>query len=217
MPDDPGGAGGRFVTVEGADGVGKTTLARALASRAEAQGWAVISLREPGGTDLGERIRDLVLHAPKPADPRAELLLFCAARAQLVAERIRPALGAGALVICDRFTDSTVAYQHAGRGLPRAEVLAAAHAATGGLTPDLSFLLDLDPERARARGGEATDHLERESPDFRERVRRGFLDIAREEPDRLIVLDADRPASDLAQQAWSTLAGRLPAAQATTR
>ncbi|MYD64407.1 MAG: dTMP kinase, partial [Chloroflexi bacterium] len=158
----PTGAAGRFVTIEGGEGTGKTTLLAALAERSRSGGLDVVTCREPGGTALGERLRTALLGADGAApDPRAELLVFAAARAQLVAEVIRPALERGALVLCDRYADSTTAYQHHGRGLPRETVVAVNAAATGGLTPDLTLLLDLPATEGLRRAGRAGDYMER--------------------------------------------------------
>ena len=194
---------GCFVTIEGGEGTGKSTLLTALADRAQAAGREVVTCREPGGTALGERLRDALLGAEgEPPDARAELLVFAAARAQLVAEVIRPAIEAGSLVLCDRYADSTVAYQHHGRGLPRDTVDAVNAAATGGLTPDLTLLLDLPPAEGLRRAGRASDYMEREDLAFHERVRAGFTALASAEPERWRVLDASTPAEDVADVAW---------------
>ena len=194
---------GCFVTIEGGEGVGKTTLLAALADRAREAGLDVVVCREPGGTALGERLRDALLRAGGDApDAHAELLVFAAARAQLVAEVIRPALERSALVVCDRYADSTTAYQHFGRGLPRKTVDAVNAAATGGLTPDLTLLLDLPPAEGLRRAGRAGDYMEREDLAFHERVRAGFSALAQAEPDRWRVLDASRGADEVAAGAW---------------
>lgn len=195
---------GCFVTIEGGEGVGKTTLLAALADRAREAGLDVVVCREPGGTPLGERLRDALLRAGGDApDAHAELLVFAAARAQLVAEVIRPALDRAALVVCDRYADSTTAYQHFGRGLPRATVDAVNAAATGGLTPDLTLLLDLPPSEGLRRAGRAGDYMERENLAFHERVRAGFAALAQAEPERWRVLDASRGADEVAGEAWT--------------
>ena len=194
---------GRFVTIEGGEGAGKSTLLAALAERARAAGLDVTTCREPGGTALGERLRAALLGADgPPPDARAELLVFGAARAQLVAEVIRPALERGALVLCDRYADSTVAYQHFARGLPRATIDAVNAAATGGLAPDLTLLLDLPPAEGLHRAGRAGDYMEREALAFHERVREGYAALADAEPARWRVLDASMAAADLAGLAW---------------
>ncbi|MFA7248739.1 MAG: dTMP kinase [Dehalococcoidia bacterium] len=196
---------GWFVTLEGGEGAGKSTQIAALARLATVAGLEVVTCREPGGTPLGERLRSALLSTEAgettPA-PAAELLVFTAARAQLVAEVIRPALERGALVICDRFSDSTMAYQHYGRGLDRAMVEAANHAATQGLVPDLTVLLDLPPEQAFQRGDRGGDYLEREDMAFHRRVRRGFLELAAAEPERWLVLDATHPEMQITHAAW---------------
>ncbi len=198
------GLRGTFVTLEGGDGAGKTTLHQALVERAEAAGHEVVACREPGGTALGERLRE-ALQASRVLDRRAELLIFETARAQLVAQVIRPALSRGALVLCDRFADSSLAYQHSGRGLPISVVASLNEFATDGLVPDLTLLLDLDPEVARRRRGRPTDQFEREERSFHERVRAGFLTLAQGEPERWIVLDAEQSEDVVADLAWQTL------------
>ncbi|MCY3656572.1 MAG: dTMP kinase [Chloroflexi bacterium] len=206
MAPSTGDLAGCFVTIEGGEGTGKTTLLAALAERARAKGLDVVTCREPGGTALGERLRSALLGADGSApDPRAELLVFGAARAQLVAEVIRPALERGWLVLCDRYADSTTAYQHHGRGLPRETVDAVNAAATGALTPDLTLLLDLSPDEGLRRAGRAGDYMEREALAFHERVRDGYGELARSEPQRWRVLDASRGAADVADEAWGEI------------
>ncbi len=198
---------GRFVTLEGGEGAGKTTLLVGLEARARGAGGEVVTCREPGGTGLGERLREALLGAAS-ADPpaaRAELLVFASARAQLVAEVIRPALARGALVLCDRYADSTVAYQHDGHHIEREAVDAANELATGGLWPDLTLLLDLPPYEGLRRSGRATDYLESEPLDFHRRVRTGYLREAEANPERWLVLDATRPPDALADEAWERI------------
>jgi len=205
---------GCFVTLEGGEGAGKSTQIAALARLAAGAGVEVVTCREPGGTPLGERLRAALFATGEgetsPA-PAAELLVFTAARAQLVAEVIRPALERGALVICDRFADSTLAYQHYGRGLDRSMVEAANAAATQGLVPDLTLLLDLAPEQGFQRGERGLDYLEREDVEFHRRVRRGFLELAAAEPERWLVLDATRPEMQITHAAWQRIHARLEA------
>jgi len=202
--------GRRFVTLEGGDGVGKSTLQAALVARAESGGHEVVACREPGGTPLGERLRGALFEsADGETDPTAELLVFEAARAQLVAEVIRPALDRGAVVISDRFADSSLAYQHHGRGLPADLVTQANEVATGGLTPALTILLDLDPSEGATRRGEAGDYLEREDGGFHGRVRDGFRALAEADPGRWLVLDASQSAEVVADAAWKELSARL--------
>ncbi|MXZ63358.1 MAG: dTMP kinase [Chloroflexi bacterium] len=209
MAPPTGDAAGCFVTIEGGEGTGKTTLLAALAERGRAAGLDVVTCREPGGTALGERLRSALLGSDGSApDPRAELLVFGAARAQLVSEVIRPALERGALVLCDRYADSTTAYQHHGRGLPRDTVDAVNAAATGGLAPDLTLLLDLLAEEGLRRAGRAGDYMEREALAFHERVRDGYGELARSEPQRWRVLDASRGAAVVADEAWGEIVRR---------
>lgn len=197
---------GRFVTLEGGEGAGKTTLQGSLEDRARRAGHAVVTCREPGGTQLGERLRDALLgHSSESPDIVAELLVFTAARAQLVAEVIRPALDRGALVLCDRYLDSTVAYQHYGRGIEREAVDAANAVATGGLLPDLTVLLDLPPFEGLRRVGRVSDYLEREPLDFHRRVRAGYLAEAEAGSGRWLVLDATRSPDVLAEAAWENV------------
>ncbi|HVC79884.1 MAG TPA: dTMP kinase [Chloroflexota bacterium] len=180
-----------FITVEGPEGGGKSESARWLGEWLTARGHLVTVTREPGGTALGERVRALVLAEDTPS-PLAALLLFSASRVELVREVIRPALAAGQLVICDRHTDSTLAYQGCGEGLPLDEVRAVNRLATGGLTPDLTFLLDVPAEvglRRRAADG-AWNGMDARRLDFHQRVREGFLCLARDDPRRWRVIDA---------------------------
>jgi dTMP kinase len=185
---------GLFVTLEGPEGSGKTVVARRLASELERRGHRVVLTREPGGTRLGERVRDILLgRTDLGIDRRADALLFNAARAQLVAEIIRPALDLGAIVLCARFADSTLAYQGYGAGLPIDELRDLARVATGGLDPDLTLLLDVDPELGiRRKSAGARNRFESIDLDFHRRVRTGFLDLASGEPDRWRVVDSSR-------------------------
>jgi len=186
---------GRFVTLEGPEGSGKTVIAKRLAAALEARGTSVLLTREPGGTRLGERLREVLLSdAESQISPRADALLFNAARAQLVGEVIGPALDAGQVVICARFADSTLAYQGYGAGVSLADLRALAEIATGGLQPDLTVLLDVAPEVGLRRKAEA-DRTRFEATfdlDFHRRVRAGFLELAAAEPDRFVVVDSSR-------------------------
>ncbi len=196
---------GLFVTLEGGEGSGKSTQLAALTERAREGGRVVVACRDPGGTPLGERLRDALFASDDAPSAEAELLVFSAARAQLVREVVRPALDAGALVLCDRFADSTVAYQQHGRGLDRALVEAVNAAATGGLSPDLTLLLDIAPEAALARSDAGANYMERQDLEFHRRVRDGYLELARREPERWLVLDASRPAEELTAEVWARL------------
>ena len=191
--------GGTFITLEGPEGGGKSLLARRLVEFLEGTGVRARLTREPGGTSLGEQVRALVLaqtNGGAGIDPMAEALLFNAARAQLVAEVIRPALEAGEVVVCDRFADSTLAYQGYGSGASIDDLRAIADAATGGIRPDRTLLLDVSPEIGLARKADGTRNRFELAfdVDFHRRVRAGFLDLARREPDRWRVLDAGQPA-----------------------
>lgn len=211
---------GLFLTFEGPDGAGKTTQIARLEDALAALGHAVTRTREPGGDAVGERVRDLLLHsgAPGGVGAEAELLLFAAARAQNVASVVRPALAAGHVVLCDRFTDSTLAYQGAGRGLPR-DVIAVLNAfATGGLTPDRTFLLDLLPALGLSRQRAAEQNrLDREDLAFHERVRAGFLATAAREPGRVVVLDAARAPDTIFADLLAAVVALLPPAALATK
>jgi dTMP kinase len=192
---------GLWVTLEGGDGAGKTTQAALLQEWLEASGRTVVRTREPGGTEVGVLIRDIVLHHRGEVAPRAEALLYAADRAQHVETLVRPALARGDVVVQDRYLDSSVAYQGAGRVLDATEVRDLSLWATGGALPDVTILLDLDPVAARARldaDDKPFDRLEAEREDFHARVRAAFLDLASAEPARFLVLDATLPAAELA-------------------
>jgi dTMP kinase len=194
-----------FVTFEGLDGSGKSTQAELLRAWLEEEGEDVVLTREPGGTELGERIRDLVLHGGHVA-PWAEALLYAASRAQHVEQVIRPALERGASVVCDRYLDSSVAYQGVGRGLGLERVLQLNLDAVGGLLPDRTFLLELDPAQVTARLAEQQpDRLEREGDDFHARVAEGYRELASRFPERIVVLDGTRPADELAEEVHGAL------------
>lgn len=192
---------GLFVTFEGGDGVGKTTQAALLDAWLTSVGRTVVRTREPGGTEVGVLIRDIVLHHRGEVAPRAEALLYAADRAHHIETLVRPALERGEVVIQDRYLDSSVAYQGAGRVLGRDEVRELSLWATGGLLPDVTVLLDLDPASARERldaDDKPFDRLESEKEHFHARVREEFLSLAAAEPDRFLVLDAALPPDELA-------------------
>lgn len=184
---------GLFISFEGIDGVGKSTQADLLESWLTEQNKEVVRTLEPGGTDVGVEIRKILLHHKGDLAPRAEAALFAADRAHHVASKIRPALEQGKIVITDRYFDSSVAYQGAGRDLSRTEVRDLSLWAVGGLLPDLTVLLDLPAEQARARrntSGTEPDRLEKEKTEFFETVRSAYLDLANAEPERFLVVDA---------------------------
>lgn len=189
-----------LLTLEGIDGSGKSTQAGLLVEHLRACGDEPLLVREPGGTALSEAVRALLLDPARPVDPVAELLLFSAARAQLCAERIRPALAAGRPVVCDRFYDSTTAYQGGGRGLLDPGWLEGLHArATGGLVPDRTYLVRVTPALARARrAGTAADRMEAAEDDFFDRVAATYDRLAAAHPHRFLVLDGSRPVAALA-------------------
>jgi dTMP kinase len=203
---------GCFVTFEGGEGSGKTTQLERLAQRLRARGLEPLVTREPGGTPLGEGIRTLLLDPLRRPAPMTEALLMEAARAELVAGVIRPALAVGRVVLCDRYDDSTLAYQGGGRGLDADLLRALSRAATGGLRPDLTLLFDLDPaaglaRRARAEG--SVNRLDREPEAFHSRVRARYLELAAAEPARFVVLDGALPPDRLEERVWAALEPRL--------
>jgi len=202
-----------FITLEGPDGSGKTTQARLLAEWLREQGHKVVLTREPGGTDIGDQIR-AVLHDPHNAamDARTEILLYSASRAQHVAQRIRPALAAGEIVISDRYADSTLAYQGYGRGLDLETLRTITAFATGGLTPDLTLYLDLASQaglqRRQLSGGE-WNRLDAEALEFHQRVRAGYLELVKQEPERWVVINAARPVEEVQAEIRALVQAKL--------
>ena len=204
---------GRFITFEGGEGCGKSTQVRRLKEALEAKGHEVLLTREPGGTRLSELIRGLLKDEREdPPCDRAELLLFLAARAQLVRNVIRPALDAGTWVVSDRFSDSTFAYQGYGRGLPLDVLRLANDFACEGLRPDLTVLLDVDTEtsRARLRKREAAtnttaDRIEQAGDVFHARLRQGFLEMAAQEPNRIVTIEASGTPDEVWEKVWKSL------------
>jgi len=193
-----------FVSFEGLDGSGKTTQAELLRARLEADGIEVLMTREPGGTELGEKIRDLVLHG-NHVTPWAEALLYAAARAQHVDEVIRPALERGASVISDRYVDSSVVYQGVARGLGLERVFDLNLTAVGGLMPDHTFLLQIDPADVPDRLIGELDRLEREGDAFRALADAGYRDLAARFPERIFVVDGTRPEDEIADRIYGAL------------
>jgi dTMP kinase len=219
---------GLFITFEGGEGSGKTTQLKLLANRIRGSGTEVIDTQDPGGTAIGKEIRALLLHAPlhtigdragsSPITATTELLLYEASRAQLVQELIAPALARGAVVLCDRFTDSTLAYQGFGRGIDLHLIQQLNRFSTDGLVPDRTILLDLDPRiglmRRRSEGDIETatelsvglsgwDRIESEPLDFHQRIREGYLTLAREDPNRIFMIDASLGTAEIETIIWN--------------
>lgn len=190
-----------FITFEGPDGSGKTTQARLLAEFLRARGYVVELTREPGGTEIGEQIRNVILSTHNRAmRDETEVLLFSAARAQIVAELIRPALAAGKIVLCDRYYDSTFAYQGYGLGLDLDALRAITRFATGGLVPDVTFYVDVPAEIGLARRQRgATNRLDQKDIEYHARVRKGYLELARAEPARFVIVDGTRAIAQVQQ------------------
>jgi dTMP kinase len=200
---------GRFIVLEGGEGAGKSTQIGLLVDALRAGGSPVTVTREPGGTAIGEGIRDLLLDPRMGGmDPRTEALLYAADRAQHVAEVIRPALEAGGLVVCDRYVDSSLAYQGLARGLGLERILDISTWATGGLMPDLAVYLDVTPEVGFTRMDRSRDRMESEAPGFHERVRSAYLQIAERSPERFEVVDATGGPSDVHARVMGVLAAR---------
>lgn len=215
--------GGLFITFEGGEGGGKSTQARLLVVALRQRGIPVVHTREPGGTPVSEAVRRVLLTPGGRVAPLTELLLYEAARAQHLTEIVRPALARGAVVVCERYTDATEAYQGHGRGLPLVDIRRLNRVATGGLSPDVTFLLDVPVRRglraarrlakrvtasaARSRGG---DRMERESDAFHERVRRGYLALARRSPRRVRTIPWGRTVEDVQSSVWSEVRRRIP-------
>jgi len=191
---------GLFITFEGPDGSGKTTQIRLLKEWLEEQGYSCVLSREPGGTVIGEKIRDIILDKNhREMDSRAEALLYAAARAQHVAQVIRPALEGGCMVICDRFTDSSIAYQAYGRGLGK-DVAEINRFATGGLQPDVTFLMRLSPEVGQSRiEGREHDRIELEKMEFHRKVFEGYQELERSESQRIIGIEASGTIQEISQ------------------
>lgn len=208
---------GLFVSFEGGEASGKSVQAKRLADRLIAEGREVVSVREPGSTPVGERVRDVVLHAQDiPLAPNAQALLYSTARAQLVRDVIRPALAAGKIVIVDRFYDSTLAYQGYGHGADLKGLRAVTAFAVGDTRPDRTLLLDLPVEAAEGRAatrkpGRAWDRFEAEATTFHQRVRDGYRELAAAEPARFTVIAADRDVESVAADVWRAVERLLPA------
>jgi dTMP kinase len=203
---------GLFITLEGGDGSGKSTQIEYLREWCEARGREVIQSFEPGGTEFGKEIREIVLHSRGHITPRSEALLYAADRAHNIATVVRPAMERGAVVLQDRYLDSSVAYQGAGRVLDAIEIRDLSLWATEGLKPHVTILLDLDPEVSRDRltaENKPFDRLESEALDFHIRVRQSYLDIAAAEPERFLVIDATLPREDIRDRIFERLGALL--------
>lgn len=206
---------GFFIVFEGGEGSGKTTQVSPLVERLAEEGLDVLALREPGGTPVGDRVRDVLLDVANGGmGAVTEAMLYEACRAELVAKRIAPHLASGGVVVCDRFTDSTLAYQGYGRGLDLGVLRGLSDVATGGLRPDLTVVFDIVPEVGLERATMlCADRLEREEVAFHERVRAGFLEIAAAGgPERYAVIDASSPAAEVADRVWGAVRCRLASA-----
>jgi dTMP kinase len=202
-----------FITLEGPEGSGKSTHAPRLAEYLRSKGHDVLLTREPGGTSIGDQIRAILNdHANAAMEPRAEILLFCASRAQLIARMVRPHLERGFTVVCDRYADSTLAYQGYGRGLNLAQLKSISDFATDGLTPDITLLLDLPVEvglARRRRSDSDWNRLDALEVDFHRRVRQGYLRLARRAPKRWIRIDAGRDEEEVWSQILRSVAARI--------
>ena len=202
---------GRLIAFEGVEGAGKSTQLELLRAALEGRSREVVVTREPGGTPAGERVRAVVLDPEVELHPRAEALLFAAARAELVEEVIRPALERGAVVLCDRYLDSSLAYQGGARGLGVGPVIEVNRFATGGVVPDLVVLLDLDPAAGLARRAGDRDRIEAQELDFHRRVRSAFRDLAAADPARFCVVDAAAPVAEVAARVQAAVLSLLEA------
>ncbi|MBR6090231.1 MAG: dTMP kinase [Anaerolineaceae bacterium] len=202
-----------FITFEGPDGSGKTTQLNRLVALLEQEGKSVVRTREPGGTDIGDQIRSVIMDMKnKKMAPRAEILLFCASRAQLVEELIRPSLDEGKIILCDRYADSTMAYQGYGHGLDRQVLGTLLNFATGGLKPDLTLLFDVPSGvglRRRMNNHEEWNRMDDYELRFHERVRNGYLELAAAEPERWVVINADRSPDEIFEDVVTVLKDRL--------
>lgn len=198
---------GKFITFEGGEGSGKSTHIDRLVTRLRQEGYQVLIAREPGGTEVGEQIRHILQYSKQSAAmvPETELLLFCASRAQLVRQVIQPALNNGTIVICDRFLDSTTVYQGVGRKIDPQSVATINRFAAGAHLPDLTLVIDLDPRIGleRVRGRELFDRMENQALEFYDRVRQGYLDLAKRENRRVKVIDGSQTIEGIATQIWS--------------
>ena len=196
---------GKFITFEGADGSGKTTQIEKIKDYLEKKGERCLLTREPGGSDLGNKIREILLHYDGEIDSLAELLLYMADRAQHVKKIILPALNSGITVLCDRYTDSSVAYQGYARGLDTERIIRLNEIATDGLTPDLTIVFDVETETAIKRVGEIKDRLEQEGTEFHKKLRHGYLELAKRFPGRIKVVNSNLSIEEVFEQVKEVL------------
>ena len=197
------GLRGKFIVFDGGEGCGKSTQARMLRDRLESQGLAVALVRDPGTTHIGEQIREILLNPLHvEMNMRCEMLLYMAARAQMMSESIQPALNDGAVVICDRFVSSTLAYQLGGDGLSERDIRAVAEIALGGRWPDLTLIFDMPVERSIARVKRVKDRIEQRPPAYHERVRQNYLAQAKADPQRYCLVNADRDEPSVHEDVW---------------
>jgi dTMP kinase len=210
-----------FITFEGSEGCGKSTQVQRLGGRLERAAVPFLVTREPGGTTIGETVRELLQFAPQSAGmvPETELLLFEASRSQLVREMIKPALERGLCVIADRFLDSTTVYQGAARNLDRQIVEQLNTFAVGDCIPDITFVLDLDVTTARLRmkSPRRPDRMEQEPPEFYERIRQAYCHLAKREPNRVVLIDGSQPMDKIDNQIWEILTARFPGFSAKSK
>jgi len=200
---------GLFITFEGADGCGKTTQMKLLAEHLEKQGYEVVLTREPGGKGLGEKVREILLNYDGKVSDRCESFLFLADRAQNIDIIVNPAVETGKIVLCDRHTDSTVAYQGYGRGLDLERINKLNDIATNGRKPDLTFVFDIDTETSMKRVGKEKDRMESAGLEFHNRVREGYLKIAQQEPERIKVIDATKSIEEIRKEVLSQVAKKF--------
>lgn len=202
-----------FITFEGPDGGGKTTQIKLLSPFLVSKGFQVVCTREPGGTEIGDQVRDVLMNMKnREMCPRAEILLFCASRAQLVTQLVRPALSEGKIVICDRFTDSTMAYQGFGHGLDKTDLRSLLEFATGGLKPDLTILLDISSEeglKRRQTNHEEWNRMDDYALNFHKRVREGYLELAASDPARFFRVDAAQSRESVQKEIRAEILRRL--------
>lgn len=196
---------GLFITFEGADGCGKTTQMNLLAEYLKNQGYEVVLTREPGGKGLGEKIREILLNYDGEVSDRCESFLFLADRAQNIDTIVNPAVNSGKIVLCDRHTDSSVAYQGYGRGLDIERINLLNNLATNGRKPDLTFVFDIDTETSMKRVGKEKDRMESAGLEFHKKVHNGYLEIAKKEPERIKVIDATKSIEEIHQEVLSYL------------